>query len=274
MPELPEAETIAEGLKVKLVGKRINGVHIKRRDVLNITPQRLRPLLLRRRILSVERMGKKIILQLEGKRSLIFSLGMSGQLYTLPPEVKPPPHTHLIIEFSGLAGALIFRDPRRFGGVSLEGEGLPKTSGSSIRNLGPDILSISEEDFIALMGRKKRQLKALLLDQGLICGLGNIYTDESLFRARLHPGRRSDGLNVDDMSKLYNAIRQVLAEAISAGGSSISDYVDAQGEAGNFQVNHRVYGKEGEPCPNCGNKIAKMKIGGRGTHYCPHCQPG
>lgn len=272
MPELPEAQTIADGLRRHLVGRRISRLHVNRKDILNVSPQRLRGNLIGRKVLAVDRRGKKVFWELEGERILVFSLGMSGQLYLLPANEEPPLHTHLTIEFEGLEVSLIFRDIRRFGRVNLE-RGLPSQNSESVLSkLGPDALVLSELEFVALFAGRKRRLKPLLLDQEFICGLGNIYTDETLFRAGLHPLRRCDDLGEGELRRLFQAMREVLAEAIASGGSSVSDYVDAGGETGSFQVYHRVYGCESEPCPMCGEIIKKFKVGGRGTYYCPRCQ--
>lgn len=272
MPELPEAETIARGLSRHLSGKLIAEVRALRPDIFNLPPRSLKKLLQGRIIIGASRLGKKVLLEVEGGNKLVFSLGMSGQLYLLSAKEALPTHTHLILDFSGLIQLLIFRDPRRFGRVDLVGKNLAKSAYTALHRLGTDALLISEEEFTTAISARKRGIKPLLLDQTCICGLGNIYTDECLFRAKIHPLSRADELDQGKLRHLYWAIRELLLEAISEGGSSISDYVDASGEMGRFQARHKVYGREGEPCPVCGERIVKIRVGGRGTHFCPRCQ--
>jgi len=272
MPELPEAETIARGLSRHLSGKLIAQVRALRPDIFNLRPRSLKKLLQGRMITDAGRLGKKVLLEVEGGNKLVFSLGMSGQLYLLSAKEALPTHTHLLLVFSGLKQSLIFRDPRRFGRIDLVGKNSVKGACTALDKLGADALSISENEFIAVISVKKRQIKPLLLDQTCICGLGNIYADECLFRARIHPLSRADELDQGELRHLYWAMRELLLEAISEGGSSISDYVDASGEMGKFQAQHKVYGREGESCPVCGERIVKVRVGGRGTHFCPRCQ--
>jgi formamidopyrimidine-DNA glycosylase len=272
MPELPEAETIARGLSHQLSGRIITQVRSLRTDMVNLSPRTLKKHLQGKKIIGVGRVGKKVLLQMNDGIRLVFSLGMSGQLYLLGKKEALPNHTHMILGFSRWNYSLIFRDPRRFGRIDLIGKDSKKGVCNSLDKLGADALSISETEFASLISAKKREIKPLLLDQTCICGLGNIYVDECLFRARIHPLRRADRLTQGEVRRLYRAMCQVLLEAIRAGGSSISDYVDASGAMGRFQTRHRVYGREGEPCPVCGTKILKIRVGGRGTYFCPVCQ--
>ncbi len=190
------------------------------------------------------------------KGTLTIHLGMTGKLLVAG---KPGPHTHGVFTLDD--GLLLYDDPRQFGRIALSGE----------PQLGPEPLDIGLDEFRTRLRRKAR-IKSLLLNQRFLAGLGNIYVDESLFAAGIHPLATAARLSAARAGRLHHAIREILTEAIASGGSSISDYVDAEGRQGWFQVRHRVYGREGQPCVNCGAPIRKMVVAQRGTHYCPRCQ--
>lgn len=198
-----------------------------------------------------------------GAAHWVVHLGMTGRMLVCDPAAEVAKHTHLIARLAS-GRELRFVDPRMFGKLSVHSYGFDPG--------GVEPLEVSEANFIALFRGRKTPIKSALLNQKLVRGVGNIYADESLFRAGIRPRRRAASITRQDLSRLYHSVREVLREAIAAGGSSVSDYVDADGEAGFFQLEHRVYGREGEPCRNCGSTIRRIVLGGRSSHYCPNCQ--
>jgi formamidopyrimidine-DNA glycosylase len=262
MPELPEVETVARSI-APLVGRKIVSAGIRPSRVLRgADPARLAAALEGRRITSVERRGKFILISLEGGGYLVVHLGMTGRLLL---GGAPGKHTHAILRLD--EGELLYDDSRQFGAFEYS-DGIPER----VARLGPEPLEIGFEAFAASLRRRKTRLKALLLDQSFLRGLGNIYADESLFRAGIHPLALAARVTPERARRLYAAIRAVLQEAIAAGGSSISDYVDAQGRKGFFQFSHRVYRRTGEPCPGCGTGIRRILVSQRSSHFCPKCQ--
>jgi len=276
MPELPEVETIARGL-AGLVGCRIEGVEVGPHDWVRTPPPSARTHLEGRRIAAVTRHGKRLRFRLEPDAELVVQLGMSGQI-TVPPRSAPvAPHTHLRLRLEGRTDEIRFRDPRRFGGAWVHPAGgraedaLARHGRRGLGTLGPDALTVSLAEFRRLLSRG-RQIKALLLDQAIVSGVGNIYCDEALFEARVHPLRKASSIPPGRVRELHRALRRILRRAIRAGGSTLRDYVDANGARGSFQTRHRVYGREGEPCPRCGGRIVRIPIAGRSTHLCRRCQ--
>jgi formamidopyrimidine-DNA glycosylase len=260
MPELPEVETVVRSVAAHLAGRRILESRFTSKFVTPGSRTRLAQRLAGRRIESVKRRGKFIVIALD-QGTLTVHLGMTGKLLT---QGEAGEHTHGVFTLDD--GMLLYHDPRQFGRIEWSAGEPPR-----VARLGPEPLEISLEDFRARLKRKTR-IKALLLNQTFLSGLGNIYADESLFAAGIHPLAIAARLSTARAEKLYQAIRGVLTHAIRLGGSSISDYVNAQGERGWFQMEHKVYGREGEPCATCGRPIRKILVAQRGTHYCPHCQ--
>jgi formamidopyrimidine-DNA glycosylase len=260
MPELPEVETVVRSVAAHLAGRRILESRFTSKFVTPGSRARLAQRLAGRRIESVKRRGKFIVIALD-QGTLTVHLGMTGKLLT---QGEAGEHTHGVFTLDD--GMLLYHDPRQFGRIEWSAGEPPR-----VARLGPEPLEISLEDFRARLKRKTR-IKALLLNQTFLAGLGNIYADESLFAAGIHPLAIAARLSTARAEKLYQAIRGVLTHAIRLGGSSISDYVNAQGERGWFQMEHKVYGREGEPCATCGRPIRKILVAQRGTHYCPHCQ--
>jgi formamidopyrimidine-DNA glycosylase len=220
------------------------------------------------RVDHVRRVGKHIVFDLKPEssseiRQWIVHLGMTGRMIVATPDAEIQKHTHLIAKLAS-GRELRFVDPRRFGRLEVRAGGFAGP--------GSEPLTIELEEFAALFRKSKAFIKAALLNQKLLHGVGNIYADESLFRAAIRPRRRSHLLTTEELKKLHAALRKVLKQAIAAGGSSISDYVDADGEEGFFQIQHCVYGREDEPCRVCKTAIKKIVVAGRGTHYCPKCQ--
>lgn len=268
MPELPEVETIARGLHKRIAGDRIESVWIgSKPEPLKSRPREIVRALEGSTITQVQRVGKHIVVELKSSNGAISQwivhLGMTGKMLVATPEVDVPKHTHLLARLAS-GRELRFVDPRRFGRLEVRH--------TAFEGPGSEPLTISAEEFSALFHKSKAPIKAALLNQKLLHGVGNIYADEGLFRAGIRPRRRANTLTRDELARLHAALREVLKEAIAAGGSSISDYVDAAGEEGFFQLQHRAYGREAEPCLTCKTPIKKIVVAGRGTHYCPACQ--
>ena len=276
MPELPEVETVARGVHARVRGDRILdawfGTH---REPFKTPSARQARGLEGRSILAVHRTGKHIVFELgpaggqssEPAAQWIVHLGMTGRLLVTAPDAPVAPHTHARL---GLAGGreLRFVDPRRFG--RLEFRDLARDQGFG--GPGAEPLTIGKADFAALFRGRRVAIKSALLNQKLLAGVGNIYADESLFRAGIRPRKAAGRLARVELERLRIALRQVLEHAIRLGGSSVSDYVDADGARGFFQLEHCVYQRTGEPCRRCQTPIRRIVLGGRSSHYCPHCQ--
>lgn len=272
MPELPEVETVARGLQAVLPGTRILGVRLGRTDFID-DPAAIQRDLPGCRIAAVRRFGKFLLLDLEHPRparqfSLQVHLGMTGQIVTCPPEARIAPHTHLFFALDD-GRELRYTDIRRFGRIRILANGARE---SLLRELGLDPLEASEKEFRASIWSRRARIKALLLDQHVLRGIGNIYTDESLWRARIHPMRLGEKLKDAELHRLFRAVQQVLKEAIRLRGSSVSDYVDSNGEPGEFQLRHRVYMREGKKCFRCSAVIRRVIVAGRSSYFCPRCQ--
>jgi formamidopyrimidine-DNA glycosylase len=272
MPELPEVETIARSLREgranqpSILGKRIAEVHLLwDRTLATPAPGEFKTRLVGQIIQDVGRRGKFLIIRLSSDQSLLFHLRMSGDLILSQNEGPPAPHDRIILHLDDNL-RLAFNDTRKFGRAWLVSD-----PGSILGSLGPEPLDLSftAEDLFTRLHAFHRQLKPLLMDQTFLAGLGNIYTDEALHMAGIHPLRSSDTLTISDASRLWESIRHVLQEGIRLSGASI-DWVYRGGE---FQNQFRVYKRTGEACPVCGTGIHKIFVGQRGTHYCPNCQP-
>lgn len=273
MPELPEVETVVRGLQAVLPGRRIVEVRLGKTDFIE-NPAAIEEHLPGKQIRAVRRHGKFLVVELEspGAESpglgLLIHLGMTGQLVTAPADARVPPHTHVFFALDD-GKELRYTDIRRFGKMELLLDGARE---KALGSIGRDPLEMTEEQFAAAIGSRRARVKALLLDQRVTSGVGNIYADESLWRARIHPKRIGATLKRDEIRRLYRAVRDVLNEAIRLRGSSVSDYVDSRGQRGEFQARHRVYQRHGETCFRCGAKIRRAIVAGRGTHFCPSCQ--
>jgi formamidopyrimidine-DNA glycosylase len=270
MPELPEVENVVRTLIPHLVGQRFAAIRHLRSDI--VTPQNidLANLLGGRRVSGIDRRGKKILIRLDNDATLCIHLGMTGRLTVERAEAELLPHTHLIADLSDRsqkARQLRFRDPRRFGGLWWLCDGESGESG-----LGPEPLKVRTKDLAERLSKTRRAIKTALLDQRILAGIGNIYADESLFHSRIHPTTPANRLSEDQIKSLTHAIKLILRRAISHRGSSLNDYVDANGEEGAFQRLHRVYDRKGQPCPRCKTPIKRIVLGGRSTHFCPSCQ--
>jgi formamidopyrimidine-DNA glycosylase len=258
MPELPEVETVVRSLAPHLPGRKILSAEFRSKHVTPGNRKALAARLSGRTIQSVKRRGKFIVITLDEG---IFSvhLGMTGKLL-----LDAPIGTHAYGIFSLDDGVLVYDDPRQFGSI----EWNPALEDK----LGPEPLEIAAEEFIARLKRRSTRMKALLLDQSFVAGIGNIYADEILYAAGVHPLAIASRLSKPRASAIYQAMREILQLAIQHRGSSISDYVDAEGRRGGFQLLHNAYGREGEPCMRCFAPIRKILVAQRGTHYCAKCQ--
>jgi formamidopyrimidine-DNA glycosylase len=267
MPELPEVETVANGVHDRTHGQTIRSVWTSNKpQTFKSSPDQIVETLTNSRIERVHRVGKTIVMDVTHKRKpaqFLIHLGMTGRLLVSDPAVPVPAHTHAILSLSG-GREVRFVDPRRFGRLSV--------AENTYEGPGKEPLTISAEDFIALFRQRKTPIKAALLNQSLLHGVGNIYADESLFRAGIRPRRQAGRLTHAELGRLRTALIDVLKHAIKLGGSSVSDYVDAEGIAGFFQLEHRVYMRTGQPCAVCGTSIERITLAGRGTHFCPICQ--
>lgn len=276
MPELPEVETIVRGLRTVLPGRTIAAVRLGKTDFIE-DPAALVEMLPGRRIENVERFGKFIRLQLsassaaknpEREVNLIIHLGMTGWLGVRRPGDPLAPHTHVFFELED-GRELRYTDIRRFGQMRLVGG---DQFGAFGERLGKEPLEISPSEFNKRLAGRRARIKALLLDQSVFRGIGNIYADESLWQARIHPARLAARLSLAELAGLRKAIRRVLQRAIADRGSSISNFVDAEGQPGEYQQRHRAYGREGKPCFRCGARIRRAVVAGRSSYFCPRCQ--
>ena len=278
MPELPEVETVANGVDARVRGQGIVSVWTSGRPQTFKSPEsEIEEVLTGARIDRVRRVGKTIVMTLGRSRGaageasgaeFLVHLGMTGRLLVSAAAVPVPPHTHAVLRLAD-GREVRFVDPRRFGRLSVK---LVGEAGDGYAGPGVEPLRVSVEEFRRLFLGRKTAIKAALLNQSLLHGVGNIYADEALARAGVRPRRRAGRLTRAEYARLHGALQEVLRRAIELGGSSVSDYVDADGVRGFFQLEHRVYGRGGEPCRVCGTALRKIVVGGRGTHFCPGCQ--
>ncbi len=289
MPELPEVEVCRRLLAPKLVGRRIASVRCGPPSYFFLTPpRRLEQSLVGEPVTALERQGKYLLMALGEGRRLLLHLGMTGQLYIAGARsprlirrvererlaqgsaaVESDPHTHLMLEFEDGGPGLRFRDVRKFGKVRLLAAG---ESDSRLDKLGRDALSVDGELLFAASRGRKVPIKTLLLDQGVLAGVGNIYADEALFLAGIRPTRPARRVTREQCARLAEQVRRVLERSIETGGSSISDYIAPDGNDGQFQNERRVYAREGEACGTCASVIKRIVIATRSSHYCPRCQ--
>ncbi len=270
MPELPEVETIVRALDASISGLTVSSVVVHRKDVIHGHPAPLSRCLRRQSITRVYRRAKRILIAFDPPIELIIHLGMTGRLDIVSPNTSIEKHTHLRIVFADDNIELRFRDPRRFGGVWL----LPANgqyNGPRLGPLGPEPLPLKPADFYDLLQRN-RQIKALLLDQSAIAGIGNIYCDEALHATGIHPATISNTLDKKLAGKLLRNIKRILNKAIEFRGSTLSDYRRPDGSSGQYQQQHKVYNREDKPCRICGATIQRWQVAGRSSYLCPACQ--
>lgn len=272
MPELPEVETVRRTVAERVVGRAVRRVTLRRADVVRGP----RSLLVRRGVvMDVLRHGKQLALAYDDGRRVCVHLGMSGSLTVRDQGAKPRAlrgaHEHVVWRLDD-GGELVFRDPRRFGGVWVfDGEAALLAARWS--KLGPDALTVTAKQLVAALSRKRGgAIKAALLDQRVVAGMGNIYADEALFRCGLWPTTPAGSLSGAQVADLVRSCRAVLREAIRCKGSSLRDYVDGNGDRGGFQARHKVYGRSGKPCVVCATPLHTLTVAGRTTVACPRCQ--
>ena len=279
MPELPEVETVRRGIEAQVVGRRIERVEVGRERVVRRTSrQALIDGLTGATVVAANRRGKYLLCPLDTGEQMMVHLRMSGRLLVAAAGEQRPPHTHVVMHLSGQpAHELWFVDPRTFGEVVVFDPAHVAEQLPELAKMGIDPIAdgLSRAQFAALLRGRSRQIKALLLDQHVIAGIGNIYCDESLHLAGVRHDRLSNRVTPREITKLHAAILQVLGDAIESGGSTLADtqYVGVDGVGGWFQLHHRVYDRAGQRCLTCGKaNIARVTFGGRGTHFCPRCQ--
>ena len=281
MPELPEVETVARGLRQAILGRRILSVTLGKADFID-DPVALEQHLPGRRIEAVERYGKFILLRLSATEetnghlneddskqgSLLVHLGMTGHMAPSPVERPHEKHTHVSMLLDD-GRELRYTDARRFGRMAYLTEA---PLAEELTRFGLDPLEISKKEFVKRIRGRRARIKALLLDQGVLRGVGNIYADESLWKAKIHPARLGAKLRREQIETLWRSLQQILRKAIAMRGSSISDFLDAEGEPGEYQRRHRAYGREGKGCGRCKTLIRRGIVAGRSSYFCPKCQ--
>ena len=282
MPELPEVETVVRGLQKSVLGRRILSVWIGKSDFIDNPAEFAR--LSGQRIAAIERFGKFMLLRLANDEisgetdpknvaseaaSLLVHLGMTGQLAPSAAEIPFDKHTHVSLTLDD-GRELRYTDARRFGRMAyLTAESLAK----EVAGAGADPLEVGASEFAERVRSRNARIKALLLDQSVFRGVGNIYADESLWRAKIHPARVGSKISVKEAETLRRVLQEILNRAIVMRGSSISDFLDANGEPGGYQRHHRAYGREGKPCYRCRTPIRRVIVAGRSSYFCPKCQP-
>lgn len=270
MPELPEVENVGRALRDNLQGRRLDRLQVAFGGVLRPSPEAVRDAIVGKRLQGVHRHGKYLILDFaEGPRHayLMLHLRMTGQIFVLDGYV-PDHHVHLSFDFEGRT--VHYRDVRKFGRFELVDDPVRP---SALAHVGPDMLSVRLPEWRARIAHRTAPIKALLLDQGIAAGLGNIYVDESLFLAGVHPLTRPCDLEPERLAEVLRRARQVLKLAVDHGGTTFLNFTDFHGRPGNFRRKLRVYGRAGQPCRTCGTPLAGLRVGGRSSVFCPLCQP-
>jgi len=272
LPELPEVETIASGLVPLVCGRRIQEVRLISSHMIIGDELFFRQRLKSRIIRNVRRRAKLLIMDMDDPVHLVFHLKMTGKVWVPGERADPNKHTHMILALKG-GQDIFFEDQRKFGYVAAM---TPEELGcwSFYAGLGPEPLQLEVEDFVNIFRHRKARIKSLLLDQRVIAGIGNIYADEALYLAGIHPCAAPSEIPPDKLAGLHHCLREVLLAAIKAGGSSFRNYRNALGSAGNFQESFLVYGKKDHSCQKCGSVIETVKVSGRTSCFCPHCQAG
>src|SRR5579863_8067184 len=283
MPELPEVETVVRGLQKSVLGRRILSVWIGKSDFIDNPAEFTR--LSGQKIAAIERFGKFMLLRLANGEdvaekalkddaankaaSLLVHLGMTGQLAPSAAEIPFDKHTHVSFALDD-GRELRYTDPRRFGRMAYL---TPELLANEVAGAGADPLEVTAAEFAERVRSRNARIKALLLDQSVFRGVGNIYADESLWRAKIHPARVGSKISAKEAETLRRVLQEILNRAIVMRGSSISDFLDAEGEPGEYQRHHRAYGREGKRCYRCGNLIRRAIVAGRSSYFCPRCQP-
>jgi formamidopyrimidine-DNA glycosylase len=280
MPELPEVETVLRGLRARVLGRRVSAVEVSNPLVIHGDCGEFVTGVVGRRIEALRRKGKALAIELAcgngeagsldaGRRFLLVRLGMTGQLLVVPREASLEPHTHVRLVLEDGREEIRFRDVRRFGRLR---SCTPEEVEAILGQLGPDAPEISEEEFFQALEGRRGAIKGWLLNQRVLSGLGNIYADEALFSARVHPLAQPARLSPNAARRLHRAVKKVLRRAVELQGTSFRDYVDIEGRPGNFSPRLHVYQRTGEPCHRCGRAIRRVAVCGRSSHFCPNCQ--
>jgi formamidopyrimidine-DNA glycosylase len=272
LPELPEVETVVRDLRPLLVGQRLGAVRTSRRRLRRPWSKTWGSRLSGQRIEEVTRRGKWIIICLADGHRLVVHLGMTGQLTVVPRAAPPALHTHLFFDLGGGKAQLRFCDIRRFGSATVLSAPAALEQFFRAAQLGPEPFALPCDYWRHALAGTARCLKAILLDQRVVAGVGNIYADESLFEARLPPSQLGRQTNAGEANRLRVALARVLRRAINRRGSSIRNYVGGLGLQGSYQNEFRVYGRTGQPCVRCGAALQRVRLAGRSTHFCPSCQ--
>jgi formamidopyrimidine-DNA glycosylase len=272
VPELPEVETVVRDLRPLLVGQRFGAVRAGRLKLRRPWSKGWGQRIEGRRIDEVGRRGKWIVVGLEDSQNLVVHLGMTGQLTVVSSATPHALHTHIVFDLRGGRSQLRFRDIRRFGSARLITDASALEQFFRAARLGPEPFALSRDYWRGALAGTARCLKAVLLDQRVVAGVGNIYADESLFEARLPPSQLGRQTRAVEADRLRVAIGKVLRRAIVRRGSSIRNYVGGSGLLGSYQSEFRVYGRTGEPCVRCGAALQRVRLAGRSTHFCPSCQ--
>jgi formamidopyrimidine-DNA glycosylase len=272
VPELPEIEVLKRSLEPRLTGRTVRAVEVRARALREPLDRRGLGRLVDRRIERLGRRGKYLLLELEGNATLVVHLGMSGRLTLAAETAAPEPHEHLAIRLDG-GEKLRLRDPRRFG-LAFVGRSDRLERDVHFRHLGLEPLAgeLDGERLARLAHGRRGPVKSFLMDARLVVGVGNIYATEALHRAAIHPARSVARIGRGRWETLSRAVVAVLEQAIEEGGTTLNDFTDGAGEAGEFQISLGVYGREGEPCPRCGRAIRRIVQSGRSSFYCPGCQ--
>ncbi|MGL1935193.1 MAG: bifunctional DNA-formamidopyrimidine glycosylase/DNA-(apurinic or apyrimidinic site) lyase [Fibrobacterales bacterium] len=271
MPELPEVETVVQGLKKQCLSQPICKALIHLPRIVNGTAPSLKKALVGQEIVTVTRHGKYIFLHISNDKTVVVHLRMTGQLFTTPVDRAKDKHTHVELFFDNSDTKLIYRDIRTFGRFTLINTS-DKERYLIDHKLGPDALTMKKKDLIEALKNRKVSIKAALLNQEVIAGIGNIYVDEILFREKLNPLTTPSSLSDDAIGSILKTTKAVLKKAVLNKGTTFSDYVNSYGEKGKFQLSLKAYNRAGQPCSNCKTTIVKVKVAGRGTYFCPSCQ--
>jgi formamidopyrimidine-DNA glycosylase len=276
MPELPEVETVARGLQREVAGRRVVSVTLGKTDFMD-NPGEIERALPGALIRVVERYGKFMLLRLQAMESgagraeesaLLVHLGMTGAMMPKSVSEARAKHTHLVALLDD-GRELRYVDPRRFGRIAmLAGEALRE----ELLRFGADPLEVGLREFVERIRSRRARVKALLLDQQVLRGVGNIYADESLWKAKIHPAQLGARIGLKELELLYRSLQGILKKAIALRGSTIADFLDAEGAPGEYQLHHQVYGREGKACPRCKTKIRRITVAGRSSYFCPSCQ--
>lgn len=272
MPELPEVETVRRGLEARTAGRHIVGAEVRHPQVIAGSPD-IFERSVRGVIGRLDRKGKAIAVELLAKNGerphyILVRLGMTGQVTVVPRDYPLGPHTHVRLVLEN-GEEIRYRDVRRFGRLRYcTQQELDQVFGS----LGPDAPAMTDPEFLAALAGRRTPIKSWLLNQGRLAGVGNIYADEALFAARIHPLTLAGSLKPTEARRLRRAVERILRSAIAMQGTSLRDYIDIEGRPGGFRVKLKVYQRAGEPCPRCGARIRRLLLSGRSSHYCPRCQ--